>query len=237
MKSMKKSLIILSLFSFILMSCESNVKGEGDTAVAQDFRVESFSEIDVEGKFKLYLVPNDSLFVSVQTHQNLIDNLEIKTDGETLNISEKIKVSEFEKYEIYVYYNQRISSYKLAGKVLMENEDYIDLDQVEFELNDDAKIRDFKVKAKDTEISAEDKTEINLIGATTTLSIESKDYAELDLQDYPCKVLEVEMKGESEAEVDVSKEMEGAVKENATLIYEGTPAKDVEVKDRGEIKN
>ena len=100
-----KKLFLLFSISFCLISCKNGIVGEGTADLAQDYKISNFTEIEANGIFKLMLVESDSTYVSVQTHENLIQNMDISNSGNTLKISEKKDVDSFESYEVYVYYN------------------------------------------------------------------------------------------------------------------------------------
>lgn len=233
---MKHLIYIYLIFpALILFSCNSGVKGEGTADIAQDYMIDNYKNIEATGKFKLLLVPNDSAYISVQTHANLIENLEIYNQGSTLNISEKKPIDSFESYVVYVYYNQDIEKITISDRVLMETQDDLITEEIRITANDATIIRQFNLIAKDAKIIANNKSEIEISGRATTALLKAKEYAKMELEDLDIKVAEVDLAGESDVKAKISKELTGRVLNNSTLYYEGTPSKDVDVKDRGEI--
>lgn len=231
-------LFFLALVSLsLLASCTKSIKGEGDAGFAQDFKVEPFDGVNAKGKFKIVLIPNDSAYVSVQSHKNLIENMEIYVQNEELHIKEKEDIDSFESYVVYLYYNQNLTDISIGNKILMESSSTLNFDNIDITATDDALIKQFVMKAKEAKITAKDKAEVSISGTATTLNLKGKDYARLNLEALNVKVLDVDLGGECEAFANVSKELEGRVLKNATLNYIGSPQKDVDVKDNGEILN
>lgn len=232
---MNKFLFILSLFSLSLTSCSDGIKGEGDVGLAVDFKIENFDAIKADGSFKMILIPNDSSYVSVQTHKNLIENMDIYVQNKTLHIGEKTAVEAFESYVIYLYYHQDLNKITTAGKVLLETQGIINFDDFELETSDASNVNQFGIIAKEAKITVLDKSEVNVHGETSTLKLKAKDYAKVNLSDFDVRVIDVDLAGEADVEAKIGKELSGRILQNSTLEYQGNPMKDVEVKDNGEL--
>ena len=214
---MNKFLFILSLFSLSLTSCSDGIKGEGDVGLAVDFKIENFDAIKADGSFKMILIPNDSSYVSVQTHKNLIENMDIYVQIKTLHIGEQTAVEAFESY------------------VLLETQGIINFDDFELETSDASNVNQFGIIAKEAKITVLDKSEVNVHGETSTLKLKAKDYAKVNLSDFDVRVIDVDLAGEADVEAKIGKELSGRILQNSTLEYQGNPMKDVEVKDNGEL--
>lgn len=232
---MKKIIPIILIFGLILSACTEGIKGEGDANGSVDFKIEPFDAIDANGSFKLVLIPFDSSYVSVQSHENLIQNMDIYVQNKTLHLGEKTPVERFESYVVYMYFNGNLNEISTAGKVLLETEGIIEIDDFELTTKDASNVNQFGLIAKEAKMSALDKSEVTINGEVSKLNLKSKDYAKVNLEDFKVKVLDVDLAGEADVQVDVSKELTGRVLQNANLTYDGNPTKDVEVKDNGEI--
>lgn len=234
---MQKYFILIPFILALFTSCNDGLKGDGAPDMAQNYKVEPFDDVQAEGKFKLILIPNDSSYVSVQTHKNLIDNMEIYVQNNELFIGEKENVESFESYVVYLYYNQPINDISVHKKVLMESSSKLSFDKIDIKAEDESIIRQFVIDAKEADITVADKAEISISGNATTLDLVGKNYAKIGLEALNVKVLDVDLSGESDVLANISKELNGRVLENATLHYIGNPQKDVDVKDNGEILN
>lgn len=233
---MKKNLLLL-LLSVILFSCEKTITGEGPADIAQDYQVNNFTKIKAKGMFKLMLLNSDSSYVSVQTHKNLIDNVEISTTGNTLNIDEKKEVEGFESYEIYVYYSKPLTEIEIDGKILAQLGGTLIGNKLDIKTQSGAGIDQFNIAVKELTIKAQDKSTIHIEGESTKLKLDTKNLASADLQQLATNVTEVDLKDESQAKVKVENELKGRILNNASLEYTGNPKKDVDIKDRGKIQN
>lgn len=232
---MNKVIFISLILSFLFTSCTDSVKAEGDAGLAQDFKVETFDAISADGSFKLILIPNDSSYVSVQTHRNLIENMNIYVQNKTLHIAENKPVENFESYVIYLYYHQDLKEISIADKILLESATSLNFDNFQLKTSDASMVEQFSINAKEAEITALDKSEIILTGQASTLKLKAKAYAKLDLNDLDISVLEVDLAGDAHVKAKIDKKLSGRILQNSTLTYMGNPVKDVEVKENGEI--
>lgn len=234
---MRKFLLLFSLFFLIFTACNENIKGEGDAQLAMDFKVEPFTDVKANGKFKLIMIPNDSSYVSVQTHRNLIENVKLYVQNNTLHIEEDKSVDSFESYVIYLYYGNQVNDIEIRHKVLLESSSTLNFDKLDITAMDESVVRQFVINAKEADFTIEDKAEFELSGVATTVDLKAKDYANVQMEALDVKVLNVDLSGEADVIANVNKELEGRVLENATLRYIGSAIKDVDVKDNGEIIN
>ncbi|MCK0201409.1 DUF2807 domain-containing protein [Ornithobacterium rhinotracheale] len=232
-----KKILLLSVLGFSLFSCQQSITGEGSADMAQDYKVQNFDKIDAKGMFKITLIENDSAYISVQTHENLIENLDIATKGNTLNIKEKKDVDGFESYNVYVYYNHPIEEIDLAGKVLAESAGIFQGNKLDISTQDEAKVDQFSVNLKELEAEAKDKSEMTILGVTTKLSVVGKNLSTLNFGRLNTTVAKINLSDEAKAILDVQNELNGKITNNTSLEYSGNPKKDVDVKDRARIQN
>ncbi len=233
---MLKKTLLISL-TFLLFSCNTSVSGEGQPDFAQDYGIDNFHKIKALGSFKLLLIPNDTAYVSVQTHKNLIENISIENDKGLLKITEKKPVSKFEEYVVYAYYKGELKELMIGEKVLVETQDKIRSEEFSLEVSDEAIVRQFELETDEAVLNAEDKTEVTLEGETTDLEVEATDHAKITLKHFKAENVEVDLSDNSEVFVYAEDELEGVVNHNAILYYKGNPDKDVDLKDKGKMNN
>lgn len=234
---MKKLWILPLVCLAFLTSCKENVQGEGDAQMAVDFKVETFTDVDAKGKFKLIVIPNDSAYVSVQSHRNLIENVDLYVKNNELVIKESKPVDSFESYVIYLYYNQRLNDIEIGDKVLLESSAELFFDQLDIKAKDESIVQQFVINAKEVDFTVEDKAELDISGSATTVDLKAKDFAKVFIEALDVKVLDVDLAGEAEVTAQINKELSGRLLQNSTLTYFGSAIKDVDVKDNAEIIN
>lgn len=232
---MKRNIYLFILtFIFALSACKDSIKAEGESRVVRDFRVQNFDEISADGRFKMILIPNDSSYVSVQSHENLIENLDIYVRNKTLHVKEKKQVENFESYVVYLYFND-IKEVAIAGKILLEASETLFFDDFELNTADASIVQQFELSSKEANISVLDKSEVEIQGEVSKLKLKAKDYAKVDLLALETKIMEVDLGGNADVEVNVKDELSGRILQNSSLKHDGNPIKSIEVKENAEI--
>lgn len=228
---------MLWLLSFCFFtSCEKNLIGEGDPDVVQDFVIkDSFENLEADGLFKMVFVQSDTTYVSVQSHRNLVDNMDIYVKGATLHFAEKKPVSRFEKYEIYFYSKRPLRKIKLYNKVLCQASEKIIQDQLVLEAYENSIFNMFEIDTNELKLRSEDDASMNLFGVTKELIVKSKDKSKVDVSGLRCRVLEADLADKSDVVSQIEDEIKGRVLDNSVLTYDGNPSKNVEIKDRAQI--
>ena len=92
---------IFYLFAFlILISCgKISPKGKIEN---KDIKVEDFTNLNLEGKFRAFYIKSDSSFVNVETYKNIADNLNISVKDKTLSITENRAIKGVDLYNITI---------------------------------------------------------------------------------------------------------------------------------------
>ncbi len=230
-----KGFLLLTVLLFF--SCKSSIKGEGEPDLVQDYPVQSYKNIKAEGSFKLLLIPNDTAYISVQTHKNLIENISVKSEGDEVVISENQPVSSFEEYVVYAYYKENLEEVEISGKILLESQSSVNTDDFLLDVRDDAIVRQFEINSKELDLTVENKAEVTLRGETDDLNLETTEYAKVTLEDFKADHVDVDLSDNSHVYVWAKNELEGVVTNNAILVYRGNPNKDVDLKDKGQMNN
>ena len=231
---MKSFNVFLTMMILALSACTNSIEAEGNAEIAQDFKVENFDKISAVGNFKMILIPNDSAYVSVQSHQNLIDNMDIYVRNKTLYIKENKEVENFESYVVYLYFNQ-LKEISISGKILLETSNPLIFDKIEITASDRSMIQQFDVTVKEANFTVLDKSEVDIIGEATKVKLKAKDYANVDLLNLETKIMELDLGGNADVKVNVNNELSGRILQNSSLKHEGNPVKNIEIKENAEI--
>jgi Protein of unknown function (DUF2807). len=95
---------------------EKVIKGSGES-VEKQITVSSFSKISISGHANVKVTYGDTQSITLKAQENLIEYLEIKSDGQELSIGVKkgFSVSSSKDIEVTIVCPQAVSSYSIAG--------------------------------------------------------------------------------------------------------------------------
>ena len=74
--------LLFSTFIFLLFISCGKISPKGKIE-SKDFPVEDFTNINLEGKFRVFYINGEKSFVNVETYPNILNNLKIKVKDNT----------------------------------------------------------------------------------------------------------------------------------------------------------
>ena len=112
MKNLFYLILIFTIFSCGKISPKGKIE-------SKDLKVEDFTNLNLQGKFRAFYVKSDSSFVNVETYKNIADNLKISVKDKTLNIEEGSATSSIDFYNITIYSKYDLEKLSLSDSVEM----------------------------------------------------------------------------------------------------------------------
>ena len=115
MKKQIKHSILISAVSLLVLSC-GKISPTGKIEVKEE-KIEDFTGINVEGKFRVFWVNSPTSRIEVETYPNIFDNLKIKVKDKQLFISEKRETKGVDFYNITIYSKYNPTDIKISDSV------------------------------------------------------------------------------------------------------------------------
>ncbi len=231
---MKKTLFVgfLSLFVF---SCSSSIDGDGVATAQKEFTADLVKDLNVSCNCNLILVPGNKTGVKVESHQNIIDNLEVTAKGNSLVIKEKSNVDEYSAYDVYVYVTRDLEKLNVEKQTSMITSGTLNVDALKMTVADQAQINQTFLITNNFDLKAEDQANILLEGTAGTMKV--KAYGESKLNLFRYEVNEADFKTDDNALLDINarQTLYGSAKGNSIVNFMGDPNKDTKVADRAQV--
>jgi len=231
---MRKLILVITGFIF-LTSCNSGIKGEGTATAVKEFKIENFSQIKANCNCDVNIIPAEANKVIVESHQNLIDNLEIKNSGKELVIKEKKKVKQYDLLNINVYITPTLKEIELNRQAKMKIAGAIKSNELKIKAGDQSSINQSYLDIKELELDFSDQAIVNLGGTAIRLDVETSDEAQVDLSDLQSVEAKFNAQDNSGLKLNVMKDLRGQASDNAQVSYTGDPDKNTTEKGRALI--
>lgn len=232
---MKKYILTL-IALLIFFSCSSGLEGEGAATAQKEFAVDTFTTIETNCNCDVTLIPSETTKVSVESHQNLIDNLEIQSDGKDLVIKEKKSVDKYDLYNVNIYFNPNLTKVELNNQSKLKISGTLKADNFDLEVNDQSTVNESFLEIKDMELDVSNQTQVKMKGTVIKLNIEASDESRTDLIDLQAVEVNFDAKNNASLSVYAMKDLSGTATDNAQVSYKGDPNKDTNEKDRAFIQ-
>lgn len=231
-----KKLIPLSFVVFALASCSSGIEGEGAATAQKEIAIEAFSNLEINCNCELTLIPGATTKILVESHQNLVDNLEAKLNGKDLEIKEISKVQSADLYNVIVYFNPELNQIELNNQTKMKVSGTLKADQFSIEVNDQSNIQETFVEITDLKLSLSDQSMVNLTGTIINLNLKSSGESKAVLTGTQAVEIDFNAADNSHLSVYAMKDLIGKATGNAQVYYKGDPKKDTTEKDKAKIQ-
>jgi len=232
------SIVITALFS--LSSCYyfggARVYGDGHI-VTRDRSVGSFTGVRVGGAMNIHIKQDASQSVKIEADQNLMEYIDVYTDGSTLVIRTKQGYNLNPTKEVVAYISAPLfkdidvsGSGDIIGDNLISSNEPLSMHvsgsgNIQMEVN---------VPKASTEVSGSG--DVKLKGKATEFSVDMSGSGKVMCFDLVTDNTTLDMSGSSDAEVNASKKLDIDVSGSGSIHYKGSPSINQRISGSGEVK-
>lgn len=218
----------------VLFSCgKVTPKGKIEN---KDLKVDDFTSVSLQGKFRAFYIKSDSSFVNIETYKNIADNLKISVKDKTLNITEKRESKGVDFYNITIYSKYNLEKLSISDSVEMNISSEIKTDNFKLNLKKSAKFIG-SVNSRRAEVEMSGKSRANFMGTTKDATIKIADTASLIAPYWEITNLKIESKNENYAEVNVKDSLKGSIKNTSKFVYYNDPIRAFEIEKTSTVEN
>lgn len=231
---MNNLFLILSA-AITLISCGSGLEGEGAATATKEFAMEQFTSIEANCNCDITIIPSTESKIVVESHQNLIDNLELNSKNGNLILNEKSDVGKHDLYNVNIYSPAVLNEIELNNQSRMKISGTLKADKFKIDVNDQSIIDQTYVDIKEFELNLSDQTNATITGTAINLDLEISDESIGNLSQLQSVEIEFAAKNNSNLSLWVMKDLSGEASDNAQVSYKGDPNKDTQTKGRAMI--
>ena len=229
---MKNLFFLIILFSVI--SCgKISPKGKIEN---KDIKVEDFTNLNLQGKFRAFYIKSDSSFVNVETYKNITDNLNISVKDKTLSVTEKRAIKGVDFYNITIYSKYDLAKLSISDSVEMNVSSEIKTDNFKLNLKNNGKFIG-SVNSRKSEVEMSNKSRANFRGSTKNATIKISDTASLIAPYWLLENLNISSKNENYTEVNVKDSLKGNINNTSKFIYYNNPIRAFKIEKSAFVEN
>jgi len=196
---------------------------------SKEYDVDKFSEIYLEGGFRVHLIQGNEHKVLVKAPDNdVFDYLQVKHWSNELRVDIEPDNFEFDRIALYITF-QNLEKLHIEGGVKLRTHGYLDLDDFDVYVGGGAKI-DLAMKADDVSIVGEGGVLFDLEGVARSLDIRLSGAGHVDASELKAKDVEVEIEGVGTSSVYATETLYAKIEGVGKVTYKGNPqvTKDVD---------
>ena len=227
--------LLFSTFIFLLFISCGKISPKGKIE-SKDFPVEDFTNINLEGKFRVFYVNGEKSFVNVETYPNILNNLKIKVKDKTLNIKESRETQGVDFYNVTIYSKYNLEKISISDSVEMNISSEIKTDNFKLNLKNNAKFIG-SVNSRKAEVEMLNTSRANFTGKTKVAFIKIADTANLIAPYWMIENLNIDSKNANYAEVNVQDSLKGNIKNTAKFVYYNDPIRAFKIDKTANVQN
>ena len=227
--------LLFSTFIFLLFISCGKISPKGKIE-SKDFPVEDFTDINLEGKFRVFYVNGEKSFVNVETYPNILNNLKIKVKDKTLNIKESRETQGVDFYNVTIYSKYNLEKISISDSVEMNISSEIKTDNFKLNLKNNAKFIG-SVNSRKAEVEMLNTSRANFTGKTKVAFIKIADTANLIAPYWIIENLNIDSKNANYAEVNVQDSLKGNIKNTAKFVYYNDPIRAFKIDKTANVQN
>ncbi len=231
---MKKYVFYSSIVIALLVSC-GKVRPEGQIEL-QKKEVPTFNAIDLDGKFRTFLVQSKSNFIEIETYPNVADNLDFTVKNNTLLISEKRKTKGVDFYNITIYSQKSPQTISLSDSVEFNVSSEINTENFRLNLKNNSKFIG-AIRSKNAEVNMQQTSLANFKGFTKNAVLTLKDTANIVAPYWQMNTVKMKLTNGAFAEFSVEDSLKGNVENTAKLLYHGNPVRAFKIDEKTTVEN
>ncbi len=230
---MKIKLVLLALLTLTISIAVC--AQEEDGWKSKNYEVGDFSEITIEGAFKVYLVQGDHCSVTVKTtNDDIFDDIKIRRNQNEVEIKMDQSLFSFSRISLYITF-KTLEKLKIEGGVNLKTNGYIDLNNFAVNIEGGANV-DLYLKADNVKIYGEGGFLFELKGVANELDITINGVGHVDAAELKTKDASFTAYGFGTGSVYATKTLNAKIEGVGKLRYKGDPKVTQYIDGLGSVK-
>ena len=231
---MKKTLLF-GLLAVIATSCSSSIDGEGAATAQKEYTANNIKDLSVSCNCNVILVPGNKSGVKVESHQNVIDNLEVEAKDTSLKIKEKSNVNQYSAYDVYVYVTRDLKNLSIEKQTSLTTSGTLNVDELSLSVAGQSLISKTFLITNNLDLKADNQTNITLEGTADAMKVKAYGDAKLSLFKYEVNEADITTDDNVILNINARNTLYGSAKGNSIVNFMGDPNKDTKIADRAQV--
>lgn len=186
------------------------------------YEVGDFSELFLEGAFKVYLIQGDETSLKVEASDPAaFDYLNVTNRNGYLHLHVDREPFDFSRVSLYITF-KTLERLEIEGGVKLETRGYLDLNDLFVSLEGGAKI-ELQTKARNISIESEGGVLFELDGVAQSLDVKVSGAGHIDAGELKCKDVSFKIEGVGTGRVFASKTLYAEINGVGKIRYLGNP--------------
>lgn len=218
-----KNLSLTLSFIAVAMLCSTNLKAQENKSI----NLSNFTEVTVSSGIDLYLTQSNAENIRLNAHPDLIKNVVIEKQGNTLVIKYKSNVSWsrlFKGQSIKVYVNYKtLNRISASGGSDIYGENTLKTEKLSLTTSGGSDLK-LSLITKNLELQTSGGSDVSLKGSAANMDASASGGSDIDAFDLIVENARVSTSGGSDANIHVTKALDASASGGSDIHYKGNAA-------------
>ena len=229
-----KSKIFITMLVVSIFSVTALAQEEQDWP-SKTYEVGEFTQIRLEGGFKVYLIQGDECEVTVKTtNADVFDNIKINNNQKEVFIQMDASIFEYRRVSLYITF-KTLEKLKIEGGVNLYTNGFLDLNNFSVHIEGGANV-DLDMKAVNVDVYGEGGFIFELKGVAERLNVTIKGAGHVSANELKTKDVSFIVAGFGTGSVYATKSLYAKIEGVGKLRYKGDPKIDQYIDGLGSVK-
>lgn len=220
---------------FILFITVNVLAQEEKDWASKTYTVGEFSEVVLDGAFKVNLIQGDECSVVVKaTYDDVFDNIKIKRYGNEVSINMDASLFELRRVSLYIT-SKTLEKLKIEGGVNLKTNGFLDLQNLSVQIEGGANV-DLNMKAQNVDVYGEGGFLFELKGVAEKLDVTIKGAGHVSASELKTKDVSFVVAGFGTGSVYATNTLNARIEGVGKLRYKGKPKVTQYIDGLGSVK-
>lgn len=224
-------------FAFFCLTgvIQANPNGRNEsTHESKTYETGNFTEIYLKGAFKVYLIQGGKNSLEVQaSDQAAFDYLNVKNRNGNLHLHVDREPFDFSRVTLFITF-KTLEHLKIEGGVKLKTRGYLDLDDLDLDIEGGAKI-ELQTKARHIRVRSEGGVMVELDGVAEMLSVSLTGAGHIDAGEMETKDVSFKIEGVGTGRVFATETLDAKIHGVGKIRYIGNPRVTEDIEGLGSV--
>lgn len=223
----------LIVVSFLFLSCDAGIVGNGDVQTRTK-SIEDFNRLEIAGNFNIYFEQTGRPGLKIEADENIMDIIEVSQTGKTLEIRTEVNIIRAKKKDLYITFDE-LKKIEITGAVEIRSEDRLKFKTLDITGGGAADIN-LDMEADWLRIDISGAADFDLTGEAREADLIISGAGGFDLIDLKTEKMNIDISGAAHARVYATEELDVEISGAGAVRYKGNPDIKRDVSGIGSLK-
>ena len=226
----------LAFITLVLLTSVSAIAQNDEGWVSKEYQISDFSNIYLEGGYKVYLSQGDKVSLTAKTtDEDMFDVLKVSSRDDELSLVMNRDYLSYRRIRLYITVKD-LDQIKAEGGLSLESEGYLDLKDIQLHVQGGARVN-LKMKARDIDVIGEGGVLITLNGVADQLSVRLSGAGHVDADELKAEEVKINIEGVGTGSVYATKKLYTQIDGVGKVWYKGNPIVTKDIDGLGSVSS